>query len=96
MNEQIETMQAQIAQMAEQIGQLLMWQRARIQQQLTDPVDDISRRALRAVTDAGFGSSAVTRSQAISSTPTSITVPTNPVGTLLLDCGSGVFEVPHY
>ncbi len=82
--------------MAEQIGGLLAWQRARTTQQLTDPVDDISRRALRAVTDAGFGSTAPTHVITIGAGGGSATVPTNPVGSILLDCGSGVFEIPHY
>lgn len=85
----------QLAQLQAQVAELLAWKAARERQQLSYPVDDTSRLALRAVTDSGFGSSALTQNVTISSTPQSITVPATPAGSILLFTPSGTVEVPY-
>lgn len=96
MNQDIVDLQNQLRQLGEQVAALVIWQKQRMNQQITSPLDQTSRNLLQVVTEVGFGSTAVTHNVSIPSTPTSITVPTNPTGTILLDTGNGVFEIPHY
>jgi len=79
----------------QQIQEMWDWYQARKTQQLSYPVDDVSKAALGVVVGKGTGGSAVTRSQSITSTPTSITVPVNPSGTILIEVEGALYEIPY-
>lgn len=91
----IAQLQAQIADLMNKVNILMEYKEAREEQQISYPLDDASRNTLRAFTRFGPGSKTTTRSQSIGSTPTSITVPVNPTGTVIIEAEGAQFEVPY-
>jgi hypothetical protein len=54
-------MQVKIEELTSQVEELLSWKERRETQQLSYPVDDASRNALKAVVSTGTGTSALTQ-----------------------------------
>lgn len=78
------------------LEKLEKWREAREAQQLTAPLDDRSRLALRAFTDGGFGTITLTQGISVPSVPASFTVPKAFTGTIILEGPNGRIEVPYY
>lgn len=93
--DEIAKLQAQVAELTLNVNTLMQYMRAREIQQISFPLDDASRSTLRAFTRFGPGSTTPTRSQSIPSTPTSITVPVNPIGTVIIEAEGQQYEVPY-
>lgn len=90
------TPEQRIAQLEAQVADLMAYVAARKTQQLTDPVDDTSRLALRVLTDSGFGSSPVSQMITIGAVPTTITVPIVPDGSVILEASVGRIAIPYF
>lgn len=78
------------------ISELLEWKRAREQQQISYPLDEASKNAvfdlIKILSPYDFGT-ASTQNISITSTPTSITVPAQPTGTIKVTIDGTVYEL---
>lgn len=75
-----------------QVNVLLEWKSEREVQQLTLPVDDASRAALRAITGVGPGST--TKTQVIDTSGATAIVPAAYVQTVVVEIGGSQYEIP--
>lgn len=71
------------------------WYQARRVQQLSYPVDEATKAAIEAATDAGPGSTGLTQSIGLTGDPQSITVPRGYMGTRIIKLGGADFEIPY-
>lgn len=74
------------------VADLMVWKAARIRQQLTAPLDDISKKAVGGVDVIG-GGNAATHNITIGAVPATITVPAQPSGTIIMQTPIGLKEV---
>ncbi len=79
----------------QQLNDLIAWKAARESQQISNPLDETSRRLLRVVSTSGQGSTTKTQTVSVPSTPTNITVPAAYVGSLIVETPDGRFEIPY-
>lgn len=83
-----------IAQLQAQVAELMAWKVAHEIQQITFPLDDASKNTLGAYQRIGLGTTAPTRSITIGAGGGSATVPTNPVGSIIIQAEGERAEVP--
>lgn len=87
-------LELKIESMERDLNDLKQWKVARMRQQFTMPIDEVSQNLIGAVTAVGLGSKAKTQNIGIASVPTSINVPSAYSGTILIRTPNGLFEVP--
>ena len=87
-----EEMMQTIEELRADVLELKEWKAARMRQQLTNPVDLISKRVLGAILGGGLGSRTTTRT--VGAVPATFVKLFT--GTVLLDTPNGIFEVPYY
>lgn len=90
----IAQMQAQIAALTRQVGELMEYKAARQEQQISYPVDDASLNTLGAYHRIGLGQTSPTHTITIPVGGGSATVPTNPVGSVIMMAQGERVEVP--
>lgn len=79
-----------------QVMELLQYKADREEIQITDPLDDISRQNLRAVSSNGNGTAAVTTPLVVGAGGGSFTIAKAPTRTVLLQTADGIIEVGDY
>lgn len=78
-----------------QVEELMEWKRQRESQQITIPLDLASRAVIGGAQDAGAGSAALTQSVDVTSTPSSIDVPSAYAGTRIINIDGVRYEIPY-
>lgn len=93
-------MNEELKQLQSQVNDLLAWKASRENQQISYPIDDASLNTIAERLDTGIspkgnGSSTLTQSVNVPSTPTNITVPKGYVDTIILEIGGIGYEIPY-
>lgn len=88
-------MEERIVQLERQLAELTEWVSQRKTQQIAYPLDEASVNALRSPTYVGSGSTGLTRSINIGSTPTTITVPAAYAGSVIIRINGANYIIPY-
>lgn len=88
-------MNPEIEQLKRQLQELLEWKASRERQQISFPLDLASKNSLGVPTSVGAGSSSLTQSVAVSSTPTNIDVPAAYAGSIIISIEGVSYEIPY-
>lgn len=92
---QFDTMQRQVTYLLGVIDDLAKWKEDRIRQQITSPLDDVSKANIGAAVGHGAGSVALTQSVSVPTAPTTISVPAAYAGTRVIEIEGQQYTIPY-
>lgn len=88
-------MEQEIAQLKDQIAELMAWKEQKTKQQILFPLDDASRNTIGGVIPDGAGATTKTLDLNLTGNAETITVPALYTGTILLLIDGVRYEIPY-